>query len=163
MKRGGGKTKGKRPGAPANPLGAASGDAVLRAPEGHHAVKSYLVGWCHHALGACESVSVGAKMGSSSVVDTHQRRDNFGFGLVFRCSSDGKPVICGHAARFARVEGEVRKIQKPKIFGRKDFLEGEPKCKMQMRESIHGGVLGPPTLPRTSSPSLAVLRNIVAL
>ena len=48
---------------------------------------------------ARESVGVGAKMSSSSVVDTHQTRDKVGFGLVFRRGSDGKPVMCGHAAR----------------------------------------------------------------
>ncbi|OGC87463.1 hypothetical protein A3B33_02325 [Candidatus Adlerbacteria bacterium RIFCSPLOWO2_01_FULL_54_16] len=61
---------------------------------------------------------VGAKIGSSSVVDTHKTRDKVGFGLVFRRGRDGKPMICGHAARFARVEGEVRKIQNRR------FLEG---------------------------------------
>ena len=35
-----------------------------------------------HATRA-QSVSVGAKMSSSSVVDTHQTRDKVGFGLVF--------------------------------------------------------------------------------
>ena len=78
------------------------------------------------------SVGVGAKIGSSRVVDSHQRRDKVGFGLVFLRGSDGKPMICGHAARFARVEGEVRKIQKPKIFGGRIFWRGntnaEYKC-----------------------------------
>ena len=40
MKNRRGKTNGQRTGAPANPLGAASGDAVLRAPENHHVLES---------------------------------------------------------------------------------------------------------------------------
>jgi len=64
------------------------------------------------------SVGILGKMSSSSVVDTHQTRDKVGFGLVFFGRRQRKPMICGHAARFARVEGEVRKIQSRR------FLEG---------------------------------------
>ena len=121
---------------------------VGRDSEHWHAIGAYLAVSSHHALGACESVSVGAKMGSSSVVDT--QRDKVGFGLVFRRGRDGKPMGCGHAARFARVEGEVRA---------EDFLEGKSKCRITIQ--IHKGVLAPPTRARTVCPSLAVLRNIV--
>ena len=75
-----------------------------------------------------QSVSVGAKIGSSSVVDTHQRRDKVGFGLVFFGAGQRKPMICGHAARFARVEGEVRKIQSRR-FLEGDFFEGNANAK----------------------------------
>jgi len=37
---------------PVNPVGAASGDAVLRAPESHHAVESDERVQSHHARGA---------------------------------------------------------------------------------------------------------------
>src|SRR3989338_2646963 len=50
-----------------------------------------------HAARA-QSVGVGAKIGSSSVVDTHQRRDKVGFGLVFFGAGQRKPMICWHAA-----------------------------------------------------------------
>ncbi len=40
--------------------GAASGAAVLRAPEHHHAIGAYLAGSSYHALGACE---VGSRIG----------------------------------------------------------------------------------------------------
>ena len=82
----------------------------------HSAIGAHDQVQSHHARGARESVGVGAKIGSSSVVDTHKTRDKVGFGLVFFGGGQRKPMICGHAARFARVEGEVRA---------EDFLEGE--------------------------------------
>ena len=68
--------------------------------------------------------SVGAKIGSSSVVNTHKYRNRAGFALVFFARHQRKPVRFGRAARFARVECEVRKIQKPKIFGGRIFWRG---------------------------------------
>ena len=130
-----GKTNGQRTDAPANPLGA--------------------------AFGARQSVSVGAKIGSSSVVNTHKTRDKVGFGLVFRRGRDGKPMMCGHAARLvgrahhkSRVEGEVR----AEDFWREDFLEGNANAGIH---KYYSGVLVTPAHTRTSSPSLAVLRNII--
>ena len=64
--------------------------------------------------------AVSAKIGSSRVVDTHQTRDRVGFALVFFGAGQRKPVRLRHAARFARVEGEVR----AEDFWREDFLEG---------------------------------------
>ena len=83
----------------------------------HHGIGAHDQGSRYHARGACESIGVGAKMSSSSVVDTHQTRDQIGFGGFFCGGGQKKPRIFGHAARFARVEGEVRKNSKPKIFG----------------------------------------------
>ena len=61
-------------------------------------------------------------MGSSRFVDTHQTRDKVGFGLAFGRGGDRTPRVFGHAARFARVEGEVRA---------EDFLEGWRESQMQ--------------------------------
>jgi hypothetical protein len=49
-----GKTNGQRTGAPASTGGVTSGDAVLRAPESHHAGGARDLGQSHHARGACE-------------------------------------------------------------------------------------------------------------
>ena len=92
------------------------GGASRRAPERQHEVESYDPVQSHHARGACESISVGVKMGSSSVVDTHKTRDKVGFGLVFFGGGQRKPLILRHAARFARVEDEVRKNSKAEDF-----------------------------------------------
>ena len=91
---------------------------------------------------------LGAKMSSSRFVDMHKSRDKVGFALVFFGGGQRKPMRFGHSARFARVEGEVRKIQKPKIFGG-GFFGGKSKCRMQMPQSIQSGVLVPPTHTRT--------------
>ena len=68
-------------------------------------------------------------------------------------------MILRHAARFARVKGEVRKIQKPKIFGGEN-LEGRSNAGIHTYKYIVE-CLAHPTRPRTSSPSLAVLRKII--
>ena len=48
----------------------------------HSAVESDDLVQSHHARGACESVGVGAKIGSSGVVDTHLLNiDQTGFAL----------------------------------------------------------------------------------
>ena len=47
----------------------------------HSAIGAHDQVQSHHALGACESVSVGAKIGSSSVVDTHKIRSIFDEGI----------------------------------------------------------------------------------
>ena len=38
----------------------------------HHGIGAHDQGSRYHARGACESIGVGAKMSSSSVVDTHK-------------------------------------------------------------------------------------------
>ena len=91
----------------------------------------------------------GAKMSSSRFVDTHKTRDKVGFALVFFGGGQRKPMRFGHSARFACVEGEVRKIQKPKIFGG-GFFGGKYRCRIQMQESIQSGVLAPPARARTN-------------
>ena len=90
---------------------------------------------------------VGAKMGSSSVVDTHKTRDKVGFGMAFGRRGDRTPRVFGHAARFARVEGEVRKNSKAK-----DFLEGWRGGQMRNANAGIGYIrecLAHPTRPRT--------------
>ena len=101
----------------------------------------------------------GAKMSSSRFVDTHKTRDKVGFALVFFGGGQRKPMRFRHSARFARVQGEVRKIQKPKIFGG-GFLGGKCRCRIQIQ--IHKGVLVPPTqyAHEVVHPS-PFLRNIV--
>ena len=56
----------------------------------------------------------------------HKYRNEVIFGVVFFGRQQRKPLILGHAARFAR----VREVQKYKAedFWREDFLEGKCKC-----------------------------------
>ncbi len=84
------------------------------------------------------------------------------FGVVFFGREQRKPLILGDAARFARVEGEVRKNTKPKIFGGRIFWRG-----MQM-QNVNAGIhkyivecLPQPTHARTIVHPLAVLRKII--
>ena len=64
---------------------------------------------------SARSVSMFAKIGSSNAVQSHKIRTKVGIRLVFFAGGQRKPVIQRGAARFARVEGEVRA---------EDFLEG---------------------------------------
>ena len=85
---------------------------------------------------------VDAKMSSSRFVDTHKTRDKVGFALVFFGGGQRKPMRFGHSARFARVEGEVRKNSKAEDYWRGG---GEVKCKCRYKIEC----LAHPTRPRT--------------
>ena len=80
--------------------------------------------------------------------------------MVFFGGGQRKPLILRDAARFARVEGEVRKNTKPKIFGGGFFWRGMQNANAGMHKYIVECL--PQTHPaRTSCPSLAVLREII--
>ncbi len=76
------------------------------------------------------SVGMLSKMSSSSVVNTHNRRDKVGFGCAFGRGSDRTPRVFRHAARFARVEDGFRNT-KPKIFGGRIFWRGGMQIRMR--------------------------------
>ena len=79
-----------------------------------------------HAARA-QSLGIVAKIGSSNVVQSHKIRTKVGIRLVFFDGGQRKPVIQRGAARFARVEGEVRA---------EDFLEGNANANQECVKGV---------------------------
>ena len=128
--------------------------AVLRALGGIHSEseRTLRVRNTTHAARA-KSVSVGAKMGSSSVVNTHHSRDEIGLGLARAGRGQRVPGGFRHAARFARVEGEVQKFKSQRFL---EGLEGRSNARIQEYKYIVECLAPPRPIRARDCPSLAV-------